>query len=77
MKSSVAVSMSVDGISTPFMGYGPTAECTPGGVSIGTYNFGAYFVIGPFTSGDYTVEATHIHASEGFDWAEVCILHVR
>jgi hypothetical protein len=77
MKSSVAVSMSVDGASVSFIGYGPTAECTPGGVSTGTYNFGAYYVIGPFTAGDYTVETTHVHGTEGFDWAEACILHAR
>jgi hypothetical protein len=78
MKSSVAVSMNVDGASVSFIGYGPTAECLEDGVvHTGTYNFAALFVIGPFTPGDHKVETAHVHSNEGFTWAEVCILHVR
>jgi hypothetical protein len=76
-KSSISVSFSVDSSPAALVGYGPTAECTPGGVPTGTYNFGAYYQIGPFTAGDHKVETTHIHQIEKFVWNEVCILHTH
>jgi hypothetical protein len=76
-ESSVGVSLSVDGVSVPFVGNGPTAECTPGGVSTGTYNFAAYYQIGPFIAGDHKVEVVHSHETEGFTNNEVCLLHAH
>lgn len=78
MRSTVTVSLNVDGVPASFIGYGPTAECLPGGVSTGTYNFGAYFAIGPFAPGDYTIETrSEYEGNEGANHTEVCILHAR
>jgi hypothetical protein len=78
MRSSVTVSMHVNGASATFIGYGPTAECLPGGASTGTYNFGAYFVIGPFTSGDYPVRTLSVYeGNEESSHGETCILHAH
>ena len=75
-KNSVAVSLSLDDKPLDFIGFGPTCECTPGGNPTGTYNFGAYFVVGPFQPGDYTVAAVHTH-SDGYINNEICVLEVR